>query len=101
MLHALTPSEEALWQALRGGVLGVAFKRQVVLGGRYIADFVAPSVGLVVEVDGGLHRRSGAADRRRDEKLRRLGCRVLRIQPELVLRDLPAAVAAVRAALAG
>jgi very-short-patch-repair endonuclease len=72
MLHAPTPSEEALWQALRGGVLGVAFKRQVVLGGRYIADFFAPSVGLVVEVDGGVHRSSRAADRRRDERLQRL-----------------------------
>jgi len=43
MLHAPTPSEHALWQALRDGVLGVAFKRQVVLGDRYIADFLAPS----------------------------------------------------------
>ena len=56
MLHAPTPSEEALWQALRVGALGVAFKRQVVLGGRYIADFFAPSAGLIVEVDGGVHR---------------------------------------------
>ena len=73
MLHAPTPSEEALWQALRGGVHGVAFKRQVVLGGRYIVDFFAPSVGLVVEVDGGIHRTSRAADRRRDARLHRLG----------------------------
>jgi very-short-patch-repair endonuclease len=51
---------------------GVAFKRQVPLGERYIADFFAPSVALVVEVDGGVHRCSRAADRRRDEKLRRL-----------------------------
>ena len=36
MLHAPTPSEEALWHALRDGALGVAFKRQVVLGERYI-----------------------------------------------------------------
>jgi hypothetical protein len=27
MLHAPTPSERALWQALRGNALGVAFKR--------------------------------------------------------------------------
>jgi very-short-patch-repair endonuclease len=72
MLHAPTPSEEALWQALRGGALGVAFKPQVVLGGRYIVDFFAPSVGLVVEADGGAHRASRAADRRRDETLRQL-----------------------------
>jgi very-short-patch-repair endonuclease len=100
MLHAPTASEEALWQALRGGALGVAFKRQVVLGGRYIADFFAPSVGLVVEVDGGVHRSSGAADRRRDEKLRRLGYRVARVEAALVMRDAAAVLAVVRAALA-
>jgi hypothetical protein len=44
----------------------------------YIADFFAPSVGLFVAVDGGVHRGSRSADRRRDEKLRRLGYRVVR-----------------------
>lgn len=100
MLHAPTPSEEALWQALRGGALGVAFKRQVVLGGRYIVDFFAPSVGLVVEVDGGVHRGSRAADRGRDEKLRRLGYRIVRVDAALVMADVEAAVKIVRAALA-
>jgi very-short-patch-repair endonuclease len=99
MLHAPTASEEALWIALRGGVLGVAFKRQVVLADRYIADFFAPSVGLVVEVDGGAHRASRAADRRRDEKLRRLGFRVVRVPASLVLRDSRQALAIIRFAL--
>ena len=100
MLHAPTPSEEALWQLLRHGVDGVAFKRQVVLGGRYIVDFFAPSVGLVVEVDGGVHRSSRAADRRRDEKLRQLGYRIVRVDAALVLGRAEAALAVVRAALA-
>ena len=99
MLHTPTPSEEALWRALRGGALGVAFKRQVVLGERYIADFFAPSVGLTVEVDGEVHRGSRAADRRRDERLRRLGYRVVRVDAALVMRDALAALAVVRAAL--
>ena len=99
MLHAPTASEEALWRALRGGALGVAFKRQVVLGERYIADFFAPAVGLVVEVDGGVHRGSRAADRRRDEKLRRLGYRVVRVDAALALRDGGAAAAVVQSAL--
>ena len=86
MLRAPTPSKEALWLALRGGVLGVAFKRQVVLGGRYSVDFLAPCVGLVVEVDGGVHRGSRAADRGRDEKLRRLGYRVVRVDAALTVR---------------
>ena len=100
MLHAPTPSEAALWQALRGGMLGVAFKRQVVLGGRYVVDFFAPSVGLVVEVDGSVHRTSRAADRRRDEKLARLGYRVVRVEAALVLRSPHLAVEVVRDALA-
>lgn len=99
MLHAPTPSEEALWQALRGGVLGVAFNRQVVLGGRYIVDFFAPSVGLVVEVDGGVHLGRRAADRRRDEWLRRCGYRVVRVESRLALGEPDVALRAVRAAL--
>ena len=99
MLHTPTPSEEALWLALRGGALGVAFKRQVVLGGRYIADFFAPSVGLVVEVDGAVHRGRRSADARKDEKLRRLGYRVVRVDAALVMRNVDGAVAAVRLAL--
>jgi Protein of unknown function (DUF559) len=78
---------------------GVAFKRQVVLGERYIADFFAPSVGLVVEVDGGVHRNSRAADRRRDAKLRQLGYRVVRLDAALVLRRVEMALAVISAAL--
>ncbi len=100
MLHAPTPSEEALWQALRGGVLGVAFKRHVVLGGRYIVDFFAPSVGLVVEVDGGVHRSTRAADRRKDEKLRQLGYSLVRVEAAVVFSDPGIAVALVQRALA-
>ena len=44
MRHAPTRSEAVLWRLLSGGKLGVAFRRQVPLGGRYVADFLAPSV---------------------------------------------------------
>jgi len=55
--------------------------------------------GLVVEVEGGYHARRRSADASRDRKLRRLGYRVIRLDAELVLRDLSAAVALIRAAL--
>jgi very-short-patch-repair endonuclease len=83
----------------QGAPLGVQFRPEVVLGGRFIVDFFASSVGLVVEVDGGYHARRGCADAHRDRKLRRLGYRVIRLDAELVLRDLGAAVALIRAAL--
>lgn len=56
MRSALAPSEQKLWEAIRGGRLGACFRRQVPLG-RFIADFAAPSVRLVIEVDGGYHQR--------------------------------------------
>ena len=64
-----------------------------------VRGFFASSIGLVVEVDGGYHARRRRADESRDRKLRRLGYRVIRLQAELVLRDLPAAVGLIRAAL--
>jgi very-short-patch-repair endonuclease len=99
MRHSPTASEDALWQLLRGGALGVAFKRQVVLDGRYLADFFAPSVGLVVEVDGGVHSARRAADGRRDERLQRLGYRVVRIEAALVLSAPDEALAVIRGAV--
>jgi very-short-patch-repair endonuclease len=76
--------------------LGVSFRRQVVIG-RYIVDFCALSLKLVVEVDGTVHALKRASDRRRTEKLERAGYRVLRLDARLVVRDLPRAVALIRA----
>jgi very-short-patch-repair endonuclease len=97
--RVLTPSEARLWSALSARQLGVQFRREVPLAGRYIVDFCAPSVRLVVEVDGSCHERRRGADARRDAELRGLGYRVLRVEAALVMRDLPAAVALVKAAL--
>ena len=38
---ALNGPEQALWSEIRGGRLGVWFRRQVVIG-RFIVDFLAP-----------------------------------------------------------
>jgi very-short-patch-repair endonuclease len=99
MRHFAQEPERALWRQLAGGKLGVAFRRQVVLGNRYIADFAAPAVRLVVEVDGGLHAPQRAADARRDRDLARLGYHVLRIPAHSVMADLAAVVVLVRAAV--
>ena len=52
--HAMRkdPTVEArLWAELSARKLGVSFRRQVPIG-RFIVDFCAPAVRLVVEVDG-------------------------------------------------
>ncbi len=92
MRSAPTTSEALLWQALRGSRLGVASRRQIVIG-EYIADFVAPWVRLVVEVDGAYHAEPGRlrADARRDRALARLGYRVV-VPAELIVADLGAAL---------
>ena len=54
---------------------------------------------MVLEVDGGIDARPRTADARRDRELARLGYQSLRVQAQLVLGDLPAAVALVNAAI--
>ena len=99
MRHSPTPPESALWRLISGKKLGVAFRRQVPLGGRFIADFVAPSARLVVEVDGPCHKSRSRADARRDRVIRRLGYRVLRLEAQLVMQQPELAMAHIRAAL--
>ena len=69
------------------------------MAGQFIADFCAPALRLIVEVDGAIHARRPGPDARRDLKLRRAGFRIIRVSAELVLTDLSAAVELVRAAL--
>jgi very-short-patch-repair endonuclease len=98
-----TQAEGLLWARLKGSQLGVAFRRQVVLGeaqGKlYVADFYAPAARLVVEVDGASHSNREGADARRDRALERLGYRVLRVSNACVERDIEEAVRQVREAL--
>jgi very-short-patch-repair endonuclease len=63
-------------------------------------DFLARSVRLIVEVDGSVHARKRACDARRTVTLERAGYRVLRLSARVVMRDLPRAVARIRAAIA-
>ena len=95
MRAAPTASEGALWSLLRAQQLGVRFRRQVPIG-RYIADFVAPSARLIVEVDGGSHNGRAHVDARRDRALSRLGYCVLRLSAQLVLEHPALALARVR-----
>jgi len=96
---AATWTEQLLWNGLRSRQLDVQFRRQVPVGGRFIADFLAPARRLIVEVDGASHVGRRATDARRDRVLRRLGYRVLRLDAELVLRDVAQAVERVRVAV--
>ncbi|MBA4163593.1 MAG: hypothetical protein C0510_03015 [Erythrobacter sp.] len=83
----MTPPERMLWAALRAGRLGVKFKRQYVVD-PYIADFAAPSEGLIVEVDGDTHAFAETHDRVRTAFLEERGFRVLRFTNAEVMTNL-------------
>ena len=91
--HRLAPteSEARLWEALRCRRLGVRFRRQAVIG-RYIADFFAPSMSLVVEVDGGYHSCRHTADARRDRWMQRQGYTMVRVSARDVMIDVGSVV---------
>jgi very-short-patch-repair endonuclease len=73
----MTDAERRLWSILRGDQMGVRFRRQLAIEKRYIADFCAPEIGLIVEVDGGQHVGS-TADADRTTFLETAGYSVLR-----------------------
>jgi very-short-patch-repair endonuclease len=81
-----TSAEDLLWCNLRNRKLGgYKFRRQhpVLV---YIADFYCPEKKVVVEVDGGIHKRKEQReyDKKRDEKMEGLGIFVLRFTNEEV-----------------
>jgi very-short-patch-repair endonuclease len=83
--------EVLLWQRLRGRPGGVKFRRQHPVG-RYVADFYAPDVRLIVEVDGLAHDHRVERDAVRDEWLRGQGFVVVRVAASGVLKDVDAVV---------
>jgi len=63
------------------------FRRQALLG-RYIVDFVCHGLKLIIEVDGGQHRKQRARDRARTRFLEGEGYRVLRFWNNEALRNI-------------
>jgi very-short-patch-repair endonuclease len=73
-----TPAERVLWQQLRLlKVEGRHFRRQVSIS-RYVADFACYYPKLVIELDGGQHAESAAADNERSAELSKHGYKVVR-----------------------
>ncbi len=96
-----TYSEARMWSVLRAKQFeGVKFARQVVIA-PYIADFVARSLKLIVEIDGDTHALSEAKDARPTAWLERQGYRVIRFTNAEVASDLDGVAFAIGESLAG
>jgi very-short-patch-repair endonuclease len=83
----MTDAEKKLWYYLRAGRLnGHKFKRQAPIGA-YIVDFVAPSLKLIVELDGSQHAEQQEYDAARTRYLDGCGYRMLRFGNDEALQQ--------------
>jgi len=87
-----TEPEKRLWAFLsRSQLGGFKFRRQAVIG-HYIADFLCPAMGLIVEVDGETHA-DAQCDVRRDAALTELGFKVVHIGNADVMHNIEGVLA--------
>jgi very-short-patch-repair endonuclease len=92
--RTMTRAETLLWRHLKADRLaGLNFRRQTPIG-NYMADFVAHSCKLIVELDGESHdfEERIRHDERRDRWLISRGYRVLRFTNDDVLKNLEGVV---------
>ncbi len=100
---ASTAAEDALWSLIRGRKLdGFKFRRQHSIGSSIVLDFYCPAKRLAIELDGAEHFEvlGDANDGARDELLRALGIRVLRIENRELLKDPEGVLEMIRTTLA-
>ncbi|MFZ3005273.1 MAG: DUF559 domain-containing protein [Phenylobacterium sp.] len=93
----LTLPEGLLWRALKGGKYGDFHVRKQHPIGPYGLNFFCASANLCIEVDGSSHSFGDRPERddRRDAWLAERGIRTLRINAQVVLKDIDSAVAMV------
>jgi len=72
-----TITERIVWKKIRHQQLGIDFHRQKPID-RFIVDFYAPDIGLVIELDGVSHEGKLKYDRQRQQRLESFGLKVLR-----------------------
>ncbi|MGO3184569.1 MAG: endonuclease domain-containing protein [Aequorivita sp.] len=91
----MTPSEELVWESIRKRSLGVEFHRQVPIL-NYIVDFYCHEIGLVLEIDGGIHDNNVLEDGERQGKMEKYGLHFLRFTNAEVLGDIDGVLGVIR-----
>ena len=95
----MTAEEKRLWQRLRANQLdGFHFRRQQIIDG-FIVDFYCHAVGLVIEVDGEVHKDQIAYDTQRDGILKARGLQILRIPNAEIRNNLDGVLQSIRACI--
>jgi leucyl-tRNA synthetase len=93
-----TEAEEKLWAELRREQLGYKFRRQHLIDA-YIADFVCLKKGLVVELDGEIHKTQTEEDQQRTNRLGEYGFTVIRFYNNEVLKNTSSVINQIKAKL--
>ncbi|MCW5624491.1 MAG: DUF559 domain-containing protein [Burkholderiales bacterium] len=94
-------AERLLWTHLRDGhLVGMRFRRQLLIEDRYLADFACPEAKLAVEVDSDLTPALATHAAERRAFLQSRGYKVLRFSDRDVLIETRAVLAAIRTAVA-
>ena len=84
----MTPAELCLWNRVRANRLGGwHFRRQQIIDG-FIVDFYCHKAGLVIEVDGPIHRKQKSEDAERDKVLSDRGLHILHFSNQTVMNNL-------------
>ena len=86
--HNQTEAERAAWYLLRDRRLGAKFRRQCRIE-NWVVDFYCFECRLAVELDGGVHSQPSQMlrDAAKEDYLRMIGIRLLRIPNGLILED--------------
>ena len=90
-----TAYETMLWQKIRGRQLGnIQFYRQKILLNRYIVDFYAPAIKLVIEIDGSQHSMAECLenDLFRDQELNAVNIAVKRYSNIMISTDIDSVI---------
>jgi len=91
----MTSAETKLWEHLKNRKLGVKFRRQHIIE-NYIPDFVALTIKLIVEVDGGIHLKHREEDAIRTKWLNFIGYSVIRFKNEEVENNIQEVLASIK-----
>jgi very-short-patch-repair endonuclease len=85
--QAWTPTERALWRVLKDALSpDTLFSQWWLNGTHYRVDFLVRPIGLVVEVDGRLHRGREGQDRLRSADIHAQGFDIFRVDADDVRR---------------
>ena len=84
----MTLAERRLWGYIRSKQLGFKFRRQFIIGSKYIVDFICLEKKLIIEIDGGSHNMKKSRDNIRDNYLIKQGFKVIHLTNDEICNDL-------------